>query len=230
MLGYNLPADYALLRLVVDENSAVTQYGIQTYKLQLRDENDEKGYILINKTTKILKPKDKIQFFTYAFNLNDFEAGEEWFEVSEVVEVTQEPEFTLELLELADESGGSYSFYYVMYGEDANGNSVITELNAVTGLADQTSDSDQSNFDTDEEGIESTDDGSEIYVGTIDELQGTWNSNCHYDIDTESHLKESITVLGTNIYINSNYFAESLCSESTYSQDWTFVNLVIGEP
>jgi len=144
-LGYNFPADYALLRLVVDENSAVTQYGIQTYKLQFRDEDDEEGYILIDKTTKILKPKDKLQFFTYAFNLNDLEADEEWFEVSEVVEVTQEPEFTLELLELADESGGSYSFHYVMYGEDANGNGVLTDLSKVAENGDGTLETENNN-------------------------------------------------------------------------------------
>ena len=39
--------------------------------------------------------------------------------------------------------------------------------------------------------------------------------------ETESYLKESITVLDTNIYINSNYFSDSLCSESTYAQNWT---------
>ena len=63
-LGYDFPADYALLRLVVNENIEVTQYGIQTYKIRFRDEDDEEGYILIDKTTETLKPNDKLQFFT----------------------------------------------------------------------------------------------------------------------------------------------------------------------
>ena len=144
-LGYDFPADYALLRLVVNENSEVTQYGIQTYKLQFWDEDDEEGYILIDKTTETLKPNDKLQFFTYAFNLNDIETGEEWFEVSEVVEVTREPEFKLELLELADEFGKSVTFQYVTYGEDANGNGVLTDLSKVAENGDGTLETENNN-------------------------------------------------------------------------------------
>ena len=144
-LGYDFPADYALLRLVVNESSEVTQYGIQTYKLQFRDEDDEEGYILIDKTTETFKPNDKLQFFTYAFNLNDLETGEEWFEVSEVVEVTQVPEFKLELLELADEFGESVTFQYVMYGEDANGNGVLTDLSTVAENGDGTLETENNN-------------------------------------------------------------------------------------
>ena len=192
-LGYNFPADYALLRLVVDENSAVTQYGIQTYKLQFRDDNDEEGYILIDKTTKILKPKDKIQFFTYAFNLNDLETGEEWFEISEVVEVTQEPEFTLELLELADEFGEPVTFQYVMYGEDASGNSVLTELSPVAGLTDSTSDSDSDSSQSAEEGP-----NSELAGSTGNEITRPVVSDC-------SSLSQEIGTEAVNLLNQYNY-------------------------
>ena len=104
---------------------------------------------VVNQEQKLLSP---IQFFTYAFNLNDLETGEEWFEISEVVEVTQKPEFTLELLELADEFGEPVTFQYVMYGEDASGNSVLTESSPVAGLTDSTSDSDGDSSHSAEEG------------------------------------------------------------------------------
>ncbi len=127
-LGYEFPADYALLHLVVNENSEVARYGIQTYKLQFRDEEDKEGYILIDKTTKLLKVGDKIQFFTYALNLDTPEEAEEWFEMSDVIEVTKEhPEFQLKFLESVDESGEPLSFQYVMWGEDASGNGVLTD-------------------------------------------------------------------------------------------------------
>ena len=55
--------------------------------------------------------------------------------------------------------------------------------------------------------------------GTIDELQvpGTLVAISRPTLK----LSKSVTVLDTNVYINSNYF-EFLCSESTYAQNWTF--------
>ncbi|MBT7203595.1 MAG: hypothetical protein HN867_08905 [Deltaproteobacteria bacterium] len=192
-LGYDFPADYALLRLVVNENSEVTQYGIQTYKLQFRDEDDEEGYILIDKTTETLKPNDKLQFFTYAFNLNDLETGEEWFEISEVVEVTQKPEFTLELLELADEFGEPVTFQYVMYGEDASGNSVLTELSPVAGLTDSTSDSDSDSSQSAEEGP-----NSELAGSTGNEITQPIVLDC-------SSLSQEIGTEAVNLLNQYNY-------------------------
>ena len=87
--------------------------------------------------------------------------------------MTQEPEFTLELLELADEFGEPVTFQYVMYGEDASGNSVLTELSPVAGLTDSTSDSDGDSSQSAEEGP-----NSELAGSTGNEITRPVVSDC----------------------------------------------------
>ena len=125
--GYEFPADFATLTIMVDEDWEVVDHSIQTYKVLFSGPDDEEGTVLIDKTTKWFKPGDRVQFWNFGFNLND-ETKDDWFESSDVITFTQEPRFLLELLEFEDEAGELIEYQYAMWAEDISGNGVLTEL------------------------------------------------------------------------------------------------------
>ena len=125
--GYEFPADFATMTLIVDEYMEVVDYYIQTYKFMFSGPNDEEGTIQIDKATQEITPGDAIQFWNYAFNLDD-ETQDDWFEASDVVTFVQEPFFLLEFLEFEDEFGQLIEYQYAMWAEDASGNGILTEL------------------------------------------------------------------------------------------------------
>ena len=118
--GYEFPADFATLTIMVDEDWEVVDHSIQTYKVLFSGPDDEEGTVLIDKTTKWFKPGDRVQFWNFGFNLND-ETKDDWFESSDVITFTQEPRFLLELLEFEDEAGELIEYQYAMWAEDISG-------------------------------------------------------------------------------------------------------------
>ena len=125
--GYEFPADFATMTLIVDEFMEVVDYYIQTYKFMFSGPEDEEGTVQIDKATLEITPGDAVQFWNFGFNLED-ETKDDWFEASDVVTFAQEPFFLLEFLEFEDEFGQLIEYQYAMWAEDVSGNGILTEL------------------------------------------------------------------------------------------------------
>lgn len=123
--GYDFPADYAVLRIVVDENNQVADHFVQTYKILYDGPDDEYGRVQFDKVTRRLQVGDKIQFWTYGFHMTDPEK-DDWFETSEVITLTKTPEFGVETLAFEDDDGSPLTYKYAMWAEDASKNGVLT--------------------------------------------------------------------------------------------------------
>ncbi len=123
--GYDFPADYAVLRIVVDENNQVANHFVQTYKILYDGPDDAYGRVQFDKVTHQIQPGDKIQFWAYGFHLTDPER-DDWFETGDVITFTKAPEFGVETLEFEDEDGTPLTYKYAMWAEDASKNGVLT--------------------------------------------------------------------------------------------------------
>ena len=125
--GYEFPADFATMTLIVDEFLDVVDYYVQTYKFMFSGPDDEEGTVQIDKATLKITPGDAVQFWNFGFNLED-ETKDDWFEASDVVTFVQEPYFFLEFLEFEDEFGQLIDYQYAMWAEDVSGNGILTDL------------------------------------------------------------------------------------------------------
>ena len=128
----SIEPELAMLTLYVDEEDMqVFDHAINTYQYVYSSLDDEVGTIRFDKATYQFRPGDDVQFWNYGFNLYDA-AFDNWFESSDVVTFTQEPVFRLEELMFVDEYDQPLDYYYAMWAEDVNGNSVLTELYPAT--------------------------------------------------------------------------------------------------
>lgn len=117
--------DYAKLSITVDENETVTLSSVRPYKIVYQSAEDETGSILYDKASYPLKAGDKIKLLAEYFNMDTFDT--EWFYESDVLEITQTPEFELQTLIFENDSGDDLDYYYMMIGTDIGGNWVNTE-------------------------------------------------------------------------------------------------------
>ena len=123
--GNDYPADLATLRIIVDENNNVVNHFVQTYKILFSSSEDTEGMVWIDRSTKKISAGDKIQFWTYGFNLNNPE-NDNWFETSDIITFTQDPEFKVEELQFENEDGTTLEYKYAMWAEDISGNGIMT--------------------------------------------------------------------------------------------------------
>lgn len=133
--GHELPYDLATMTLIVDEDWAVVEYYIETYKVLFSGPDDEEGTIQFDKATLQISPGDAVQFWNFGFNLED-PANDAWFEASEIVTFVQEPVFQLEFLESEDESSQPRQYYYAIWAEDATGNATLGDLTPSARVVD----------------------------------------------------------------------------------------------
>ena len=131
--GYEFPADFATMTLIVDDFMEVVDYYIQPYKYMFSGPDDEEGTLQIDKATLEIAPGDAIQFWNFGCNLED-ETQDDWFESSDVVTFDQEPFFLLEFLEFEDEFGQLIEYQYAMWAEDVSGNGILTQLKTAITL------------------------------------------------------------------------------------------------
>lgn len=146
---YDFPADYATLRIIVNSKNEVASHYVQTYRLLFSSADDTEGSVLIDKKTKTIASGDKIQFWTYGFNLADPNA-DDWFETSDIITFTQAPKFTVEELEFEDESGNLLEYKYAMWAEDIGKNGTLTTP-VKASTSDDTSDDGKDDADDDDD-------------------------------------------------------------------------------
>jgi hypothetical protein len=118
--------DYAVLEIVVDSENEIVEQQVTPYQVLFEDEDDTVGRVQFSKIKKQLKSGDKIQFYTYGFNIED-PTKDSWFEASDILVVDTTPEFLVELLEFIDENDNPLDYKYSMFAEDINGNGILTD-------------------------------------------------------------------------------------------------------
>ena len=129
--GQEFPYDLATMRLVVDENSEVVGYDIETYKVLFSGPDDEEGEVRFDKVTFELAPGDAIQFWNFGFNMRYLDRGD-WFLAGDVATFVQQPVFRIEFFEFE----GVDEYYYAIWAEDASGNATLGELVPTELIAD----------------------------------------------------------------------------------------------
>ena len=133
--GYEFPADNAVMTLVVDDYMEVVHYFIQTYQFLYSGPEDSEPTVQFDKNTLKIEPGDGVQFWAWAFHLEDPEE-DAWIDYSDWLAFEQEPVFGLEFLEYEDEFGEVLDYYYAMLAEDAAGNEILTELVPASSLGE----------------------------------------------------------------------------------------------
>jgi hypothetical protein len=122
--GGTASPELATLEIYVDDKNVVTDHSVRTYKV------DKDGKVHNDRSSYKMKAGDKMQFYAYGFHKTDPEQ-DGWFEADEMITFTQSPKFTVELLEFEDDKGVLLPYKYSMWGEDINGNGVMTPLTDV---------------------------------------------------------------------------------------------------
>lgn len=125
--GDEFPAEDAVMTIVVNEYMEVVDYYIQTYQYLYSGPDDTEGTVQFDKNTLRIAPGDEVQFWAWAYNLEDPQE-DTWIDYSDLVVFAQEPVFGFEFLEFYDEFGEPLEYYYAMLAEDIAGNIVLTEL------------------------------------------------------------------------------------------------------
>ena len=135
--GDELPEDLAVMTIIVNDYMEVVDYYIQTYQYLYSGPDDTEGTVQFDKNTLRIAPGDEMQFWAWAYNLEDSDE-DTWIDYSDFVVFTQEPVFGFEFLEFEDESGELLEYYYAMLAEDIAGNIVLTELVPASSLGEFT--------------------------------------------------------------------------------------------
>lgn len=118
--------DFAILEILVNENNEVVEHQVTPYQVLFEDEDDTVGRVQYSKIKKQIKVGDKIQFFSYGFNIDDA-TKDSWIEASDIITFDITPEFGVELLEFEDETGTLIEYNYSLFAEDINGNGLLTD-------------------------------------------------------------------------------------------------------
>ncbi len=124
-----LPYDLATLTLIVELGDywEVVDYYVETYRVFYTSADDEEGTVQFDKATLQLGPGDRVQFWSFGFNLDD-PAEDGWFAASDVLTFVQDPLFLFEFLEFEDADGWLLDYYYALWAEDASGNPTLSDL------------------------------------------------------------------------------------------------------
>ena len=133
--GYEFPADDAVMTIIVNEYMEVVDYYIQTYQYLYSGPEDTEGTVQFDKITLRIAPGDEVQFWAWAYNLEDPDE-DTWIDYSDFIVFTHEPVFGFEFLEFEDEFGEPLEYYYAMLAEDIAGNIVLTELTPASSLGE----------------------------------------------------------------------------------------------
>ena len=133
--GYELPEDLAVMTIMVNDYMEVVDHYIQTYQYLYSGPDDTEGTAQFDKATLRIAPGDEMQFWAWAFNLEDPDE-DTWIDYSDFVVFEHEPVFGFEFLEFEDESGEPLEYYYAMLAEDIAGNIVLTELTPASSLGE----------------------------------------------------------------------------------------------
>ena len=118
--------DFAVLEIIVDSDNEIVEQQVTLYQVLYEDENDTVGRVQYSKIKKQLKSGDKIQFYSYGYNLTDA-TKDSWFEASDLLVVNTTPEFNVELLEFVDDNNVPINYEYSMFAIDINGNGLLTD-------------------------------------------------------------------------------------------------------
>ena len=132
---YEYPADDAVMTIIVDDYMEVVDYYIQTYQYLYSGPDDTEGTVQFDKNTLWIAPGDEVQFWAWAYNLED-PNEDTWIDYSDFVVFAHEPVFGFEFLEFEDEFGEPLEYYYAMLAEDIAGNIVLTELTPASSLGE----------------------------------------------------------------------------------------------